>query len=136
MAVCGFKLTFAEEASLRSAMSRPAETEAKMTGARPGMHTLALRCMGKCLGPGRAGAILKAHKAENTPQISQCTKSKSNYGTKCRPNDRQRGQWNKRQRPETDPQRYDYLIKRERIGNATPGARPAGPKTGQTSLIP
>lgn len=85
MAVCGFKLTFAKEASLRSAMSRPAETEAKMIGAWPGMHTLALRCMGKCLGPGRAGAILKAHKAENTPQISQCTKSKSNYGTTCRP---------------------------------------------------
>lgn len=41
MAVCGFIITFPGKASLRSAVSRPAETEAKMTGVRPGTHTLA-----------------------------------------------------------------------------------------------
>lgn len=36
MAVCGFIITFPEKASLRSAISRPVETEAEMTGGRSG----------------------------------------------------------------------------------------------------
>lgn len=141
MAVCGFIITFPEKASLRSAISRPAQTEAKTTGVRPGTHTPALRCTRKCVGPGRA-EILQAHKAGAALQIPQRTRSESNYSTKSQHSDRQRGQRNKRQRPETDPQIYDYLIKvllqfrEERLSVATPGAGQLGLRRDRRVLSP